>query len=75
MTLRYREWVHWNVTLGEKAVRLSVADHLGREYFIISPYASPDGRRWRERRDEALDVIAEAIGAGNEPGEVSIVGR
>jgi len=73
MTLRYSEWKHWNSILGEKAVRLSVADTLGREYFMLTAYAPADDRRpWRERRTEALEIIAEAIEMGLQPGEVRV---
>jgi len=71
--LRYSEWKFWSVILGAKAVRLSVADALNREYFVIWPYAPADDRRpWRERRTEALEIIAEAIEMGLQPGEVRV---
>lgn len=42
--------------------------HPNSEYFCIIP--ASDGRRYRERRDEALDLIEMAIRQGCEPGEV-----
>ena len=61
---------------GGKAVRLSVADERGQEYFMIVP--KPD-RGWLDRdgvageRSRCLDMIAEAIESGLPPGEVRLV--
>lgn len=51
-------------------VRLTVFDKPGREFFMMLP--SENGRRWRERRTEALDAIQSAIAQGLEPGEVKV---
>lgn len=52
-----------------EAIRLSMPGKVqGTEFFRIIP--ASDGRRYRERRDEALDLIQMAISAGLEPGEV-----
>lgn len=40
----------------------------GGEFFVI--IKADDGRRYREKRDEALSMIKEAIEAGLEPGQV-----
>jgi hypothetical protein len=51
-------------------VRLSVGDRHGREFFMMLPAA--EGKRWRERRNQALDDIQAAIDQGCEPGEVRV---
>lgn len=66
----YRSFRFYSPDLDSEAVRLSMADGLGREYFVIVPAAS--GWRWRECRDVALDAIEGAIEAGDEPGEVRV---
>jgi hypothetical protein len=65
--LAYAEFPHWNAILGCKAVRLSVADERGQEFFMLVP--KPD-REWREEKAKLLDLIAEAIESGCQPGEV-----
>ena len=42
--------------------------HEGTEFFRI--IRAEDGRRYRERRDDALSLIQQAIDADLEPGEV-----
>ncbi len=67
----YSEYRHWSPTLGCDAVRLSMVDERGGEFYRIIPVVS--GRGWRAARDEALEVIEDAIIRGAEPGEVSEV--
>lgn len=50
--------------------RLSLADDQGQEYYAIVPVMS--GKKWRERRETALDAIDEAIVRGEAPGEVRV---
>lgn len=66
--MRYRELKFWDGMNDRKAVRLSVADERGGEFYMILP--RENGRKWRERRDEALGIISEAMSLGLEPGEV-----
>lgn len=66
----YRAFRFYSPDLDAEAVRLSMADGLGREFFAIVP--SSIGRRWRECRDAALDAIEGAIDAGDQPGEVRV---
>lgn len=72
MTLAYSEMRHWNVILGCNAVRLSVADERGAEYFMIVPRPRTG---WREEKARLLDLIGEAIEAGCAPGEVVCDGQ
>ncbi len=65
----YRQFRFYSPTLDAEAVRLSMANEAGQEYYMIVA-ASEAGRRWRERRDEALAAIDDAIGRQDEPGEV-----
>jgi len=65
--LHFSEMTHWNPLLGCKAVRLSVGDERGGEFFML--VAKPD-RGWREERARLLDLIQEAIDSGCQPGEV-----
>lgn len=51
-------------------VRLSLFDKRGFEFFALIP--SENGRKWRERRDKALDAIADAMQAGDVPGEIEV---
>jgi len=58
--------------MGERAVRLSVADDHGREFFMLVPRPT-GGRAWRDERDEMLQAIEAAIERGDEPGEVKVL--
>jgi hypothetical protein len=64
----YLSFRFYSPEMDTAAVRLSMADSRGREYYAILPGGS--GKGWRERRDTALDAIEAAIEAGEEPGEV-----
>lgn len=65
----YHEHRYYSIADGRIMVRLSVADERGGEFFVKMPRDEP-ARRYRERRDEALAMIEEAIEAGLDPGEV-----
>ncbi len=67
----YREFRFYSSELDAEAVRFSIADSDGQEYFAIVPAVAP-GKRWREWRDQVLDRIDEAMVAGDPPGEVRI---
>jgi len=43
-------------------------DHAGQEYFMVIPM--PEGRAYRQKRAEALELIEEAMRLGLDPGEV-----
>lgn len=66
----FREFAFYSPFLDSEAVRLSVYDQRGSEFFMIVPME--DGKAWRKRRDEALGIIGEAIDAGLQPGEVRL---
>jgi len=51
-----------------EAVRVSMWSPLGSEYFAILP--RDHGKKYRERRAQALELIETAIERGHEPGEV-----
>ena len=66
----YRELHFWSVVLDSDAVRLSMADSHGREYFTIVPRET--AMKYRELKERALAAIDAAISKGDEPGEVRI---
>lgn len=76
----YREFKFWSPLLGGDAVRLSIADTRGGEFFAVIAVEhgtafGADGNRvpkYRVDRDAALDAIEAAIVARREPGEVVI---
>ena len=65
----FTEYRYWSPVLGCDASRLSVFDQHGAEYWSIIERPSM-GKRYRESRQEALELIVEAIERGQEPGEV-----
>lgn len=60
---------YWSPTLGMPAVRLSMADDHGGEFWRIIP-VDGSSAKYREDRDAALDAIEDAIARGDDPGEV-----
>jgi hypothetical protein len=64
----YQEHRRYSVTLGCDAVRLSLVDDRGGEFYRVVPAVR--GKKWREERDRVLDEIEDAIAAGCDPGEV-----
>ena len=79
----YHEYRYWSPTLGGDAVRLSMVDKRGGEFYRIILVSSgfvrdDDGKRvsrYRVERDRALDAIEDAVRrsdqhGGDEPGEV-----
>ena len=52
-------------------VRLSMVDKHNREFFMTIPERG--AKKFRERRDEAIDAIQEAISLGLQPGQVHLV--
>ena len=64
----YVEFRMWSPALGCDAVRLSMANDRGDEYYMVVPYEH--GKVWRERKHRLLDLIDSAIEQGLEPGEV-----
>lgn len=67
--MSYSEFRFYSPVLDAEAIRISMPGKQPNfEFFMIIPAA--DGRRYRERRDEALELIELAIREGLEPGEV-----
>ena len=67
----YREFRFYSPDLDANAVRLSLADDQGREYYAIVPVAAV-GKSWREQREATLSAIDDAIAEGQSPGEVKV---
>jgi hypothetical protein len=59
----------WSPLLGSPAVRLSMVDDRGGEFYSIIA-VDRSAKAYRAARDRALDAIEEAIYRGDEPGEV-----
>jgi len=70
--VRYQEFRYWSPLIGDHAVRLSMWDQHGREFFAI--IQTPDSRGYRKIRRKTLDLIADAIEGGLEPGEIAFDG-
>jgi hypothetical protein len=64
----YRAFHFYSPLMGCEAVRLSMVDARGGEFYRIVPRS--DGKAWRDVRDRELDLIEDAIAGGAEPGEV-----
>ena len=76
--MRYKEFRFYSPERDERCCRLSVTNdppgvrNPGEYYIIVNAFPGKDaqGMNWRERREQALTVISEAIDAGCDPGEV-----
>lgn len=64
----YSEYHSWNVVFGGEAVRISVANERGEEFYCLLPFS--EGREFRALRKKALDVLGEAIESGMQAGEI-----
>lgn len=65
-TIRLAEYFFWSPTLGTDAVRFSVSDAHGQEYFSVQPL----GKSLRAMREAVGLRIHEAMEAGAQPGEI-----
>lgn len=63
----FSEFHYYSPLHDANVARVSVPDDRGGEFFAIVP---TDGKGYRERRAEAIDLCLEAIETGCEPGEV-----
>lgn len=70
VTLRLSEYHFWSPTLGTDAVRFSLYDEHGQEYFCIRPMTGL-GQSLRDLREHSALRIHEAMEQGAEPGEVN----
>jgi hypothetical protein len=68
----YRSMYFWSPVTGDYAVRLSMWDRRGGEFYSIVPRV--DGKAWEDIRIATLTLIQEAIDEGRDPGIVSNVG-
>lgn len=67
----FSEFEFYSPMLDAQAVRLSVPDGCGGEYYAI--VAKPAaGKSFRELRERALSAIQAAIDSGLDPGEVEV---
>lgn len=64
----YTEHRAYSPTFDCEVARLSMYDTNGSEFFMLVPVE--EGKRFRERRQTALDAIYVAIQTGRLPGEV-----
>lgn len=69
VTVKLREYFFWSPLLGEDAVRFSVFDNHGHEFWAISPMI-PAGKSLRELRQHWAERIFDAMESGQDPGEV-----
>jgi len=65
----YSEHSFWSPMFGAPAVRLSMVDDRGGEFWRVIE-RDQSAKRYREARDLVLDEIEAAISRGAEPGEV-----
>lgn len=69
----FHEYTFYSPMLDAEAVRLSTVNARNHEFFMILPRFDPqDARKWRDRREEALGYLQQAIRDGLEPGEVEV---
>jgi len=61
----------WSPVLGEDAVRVSMFDDRGGEFFMV--VADRGAREYRQARLDAAEAIDQAIREGLEPGEVRVL--
>lgn len=66
----YQELRSYSPIFDAEMVRLSITDSMNQEYYIQIPAAS--GRRFREAKERALDILDQAISEGLPPGEISV---
>lgn len=65
----YYEFRFWSPTLGSDALRISLTDDKGSEYFVI--IADPGtGKSYRQAKSDALDTLTAAIEQRLPPGQV-----
>lgn len=70
--MTYRELTLYSPLHDCEMTRLSMTDGRNGEYWMLVPR---HGRGWRERRSEALQMLADAIASGCQPGEVNSGGE
>lgn len=68
----YSEFRYYSPVRDRNEIRLSMTNANNEEYYFV--LADEDGKRYRARRDTALEAISEAIAANLKPGRVLIRG-
>jgi len=74
--VRWREFKQWSIVHGARIARISAFDRHGREFCIIinaEDGVDAEGLRYRARRENALDILDEAMRTGMEPGEIRVL--
>lgn len=70
MSRPFQEIVRYRIEHDRKVSRLSICDDRGSEFYVEMPLDRSKG--WRDRRNDTLDLIEDAIDRGDQPGEVKI---
>jgi hypothetical protein len=65
----FAEYKFWSVILGCDAVRISMVDDHGSEFFKVVPIDNST-KKYRDVRERVLEMIQDAIDRGDDPGEV-----
>ena len=73
MPLTYSQIRYRTADYEHKLARISICDERGGEHFVVV-HDNAGAKAFRERRDEAIELIADHIEAGYDPGEVGHVG-
>lgn len=58
---------YYSAATDREMARISMFDERGSEFWTEVLHG---GKEWRKKRDEAVELLANAIEAGDEPGEV-----
>lgn len=70
MTQTYTEFRYYSPIQDGEMVRLSMANKNLQEFYMVLPVEA--GKAYRQRRDDALSAISEAIETGLKPGRVMV---
>lgn len=68
--IRMSEYKFWSALLGMDAVRFSVYDDHGQEYYCIRPFDG-NGKSLREMREHYAMKLYDAVSSGKPPGEIA----
>lgn len=70
MTNHYQVIRYYSATTDAEMARISMFDSRGSEFW--TEVQAGGGRKWRVARERAVELIANAIESGDEPGEVIV---
>ena len=68
--MRVLEFQSYSPIHDKEIVRLSMADTLGQEYYVI--LTETEGRVYRDMRERAIETLMDAIENCDPPGEVEV---